>query len=254
MNDILPIWKDHSSRRGLLTYWSTKDVTPEGPQSIIQLCKKASLKRCVGISTNFHTFLEAWKGLKQEGIQFCFGLQLTLCDDVADHSEASLKSEHKVLVFMRNSAAYEDLIRLYTACHANQINRYYIQRFDCKSLAQHWTANLELVIPFFDSFIHANTLKYGASIVPAFPVKPTLFRETNSGVPFAPLIDAALDRFNVTKDHEEVKVKTICYEKYDDFEPYITERARHKRATFNKPNLDHMCSPRFCFEDWETIR
>lgn len=254
MSEVLPVFYDHSSRRSLLTYWGAKDVTPEGPQSIIELCKKASLKRCFGVSTNFHTFLEAWKGCKEAGIQFCYGLELTLCDDAAVHAEESLRTEHKVLVFMRNSAAYEDLIRLYTAVHANQANRYYVQRADCRLLAQYWTANLELVLPFFDSFIHANTLRYGANIVPSFPVKPVIFREVNSGLPFASLIDAALDRYNGDRSHEEVRVKTVYYDRYADFEPYIAERARHKRASFNKPNLDFMCSPRFCFEEWEALR
>lgn len=253
MNDITPIFYDHSSKRSLLTYWGEKDVTPEGPQSIISLCKKAGLKQCVGVSTNFHTFLEAWKGLKENGIQFCFGIELILCEDATAHTEDSLAAEHKAIIFASNSAAYEDLIRLYTACHANIANRYHVQRFDYKQLRQYWTNNLKVAIPFFDSFIHVNTLRYRANVVPDLPVAPVIFREVDSGLPFAHLIDRALDRFNPNGEMEEIRVKTIYYEKYVDFEAYITERARHKRASFNKPQLDYMCSPRFCFEDWERL-
>jgi hypothetical protein len=253
MSDVVPIFYDHSSRKSLLTYWNAKDTVPGAPQSIVGLCKSAGLKECFGVSTNFHTFLEAWKNLKEEKISFRFGLQLTLCDDAKVHTDDSLKNEHKVIVFMKNSNAYVDLIRLYTACASDPTNRYYLQRFDCKQLKQHWTDNLLLAIPFFDSCIHANMLRYGASIVPDFPVKPMIFREVDSGVPFASLIDKALDLYNADGSHEEVKTKTIYYEKKDDLEAYITERARKARGSFSKPNLNYMCSPRFCFEEWKEL-
>jgi hypothetical protein len=250
---ILPIWYDYSSRKSLLTYWGEKDVTPEGPQSIVSLCKTAGLKQCFGVSTNFHVFLEAWKSCKEAGIQFSFGLEMTLCDDATIHTEESLINEHKVIIFALNSAAYQDLIRLYTACHSKVENRYHMQRFDCKQLTQYWTDNLLLAIPFFDSFIHINTMRYKAAIMPSFPVGPVIFRETNSGLPFASIIDDALDTYNSDGPREEVRVKTIYYEKYADFEAYITDRARRQRANFNKPNLDYMCSPHFCFEDWQAL-
>ena len=250
---IIPLFYNDSSRKSLMTYWTEKESTAEGPPSIVSLCKKAGLKQCFGVSTNFHSFLEGWKNLKAEGIQFCFGLQLTLCDDAKVHDQASLTNEHKIIVFAKNSQAYFDLIRLYTACASDQTNRYYIQRFDCKQLAKFWTDNMILALPFFDSFVHVNLLGYGASRVPDFPVKPVLFREVSSGIPFASLVDRGLDRYNQNKQCEEIRTKTIYYEKRDDFDAYITERARRQRGSFNKPNLDYMCSPHFCFESWKEL-
>lgn len=252
--DIVPLFYDHSSRKSLLTYWPAKDVTPEGPQSIIELCKRAGLKKCFGVSTNFHTFLEAWKGCKEAGIQFCFGLELLMCNDAKAHTDESRRSEHKIIVFMRNSEGYRDLIRIFTACHGDITNKYYVQRFDYQQLNPLWTDNLMLAAPFFDGFIHRNALGFGANIVPHMPVKPVLFREMNTGVPYAHLIDAALDVYAKGDEYEQVKTKTIYYEKREDLAAYITYRAIQSRSTFNVPNMDFMCSPRFCFEEWEELK
>lgn len=250
---VLPIWYDHSSRKSILTYWEAQDCTPEGPQSIIELCKGLGLKQCYGVSNNFHTFLEAWKGCKAAGIEFRFGLEIWLCDDAKVHTEESRRNEHKVIVFAKNSAAYKDLIKLFSACHADQTNKYYIQRFDCRQLKQYWTENLMLALPFFDSFLHANTLRHGASIIPDFPAKPVIFREQGSGIPFAGLIDAALDVYNVDGGHEEVATKTIYYAKRADLDAYITYRVIQNRTSFNVPNLDFMCSPHFSVESWKEL-
>ena len=44
------------------------------------------------------------------------------------------------------------------------------------------------------------------------------------------------------------------YNKMEDFKAYLTFRCigvMGKRATLNKPNLDHMCSDKFCLESWK---
>lgn len=255
MNEtIIPLFYDHSCGRSLLTFWPEKDTKPDGPQSIISLCKKAGLKQCYAVSTNFHTFIEGWKELKAEGIQLCFGLELVMVEDAKIHTEESRRAEHKIIAFAKNPTALNDLFKISTACHSDITNRYYLHRFDYKQLKPLWTDNLMLVVPFWDSFLHRNTLTYGANIVPEMPAKPVLFREVNSGVPYASLIDAAIDRFNQQRDHEEVKIKTIYYPKREDFEAYTVFRAIENRSSFNSPNLDYMCSPRFCFEEWEELK
>ncbi len=249
----IALFYDHSTRRSLLTYWSEKETKPGGPQSIISLCKKAGLKQCFGVSNNFHTFMEAWKGLKEAGIQFCFGLELVMVQDAKIRTDETLRQEHKIIIFARNAAGYKDLIKIYSACHSDEDNFYYLQRFDYKQLKPLWTDNLMLVMPFWDGFLHKNTLVYGANIIPDLPVKPTLFREIASEVPFARYIDRAVDRFNIAKDHEEIKIKTIYYEKRADFEAYTVFRSIQNRGTFNCPNINFMCSPQFCFESWEEL-
>jgi DNA polymerase III alpha subunit len=250
---ILPLFYSHSTRRSILTYWTEKESTEGGPASIIQLCQKAGLKECYGISTNFHDYLEAWKNLKAKGINFRFGLELKMCENAKEKTEESRKSEHKIVIWMKNSNGYKDLCKIYSACHTNVDNRYYTQRFDYQQLNPMWTDNLMLSLPFFDSFLFVNSMKFGASIVPQMPTKPVIFREVNSGLPFDAIIQEAINRYNKGSEFEEVKTKTIYYEKYTDFDSYITYRAIQNQSTFNVPNLDFMSSPNFCFEDYMAL-
>ncbi len=253
--EVLPLFYDHSNiGKSLLHYWPIKETKIEGPQSIVGLCKKAGLTKCVGISRNFYTFMEAWKNLKAEGIQLCFGLELTMTDDAKIHTPESIMSEHKIVVFAKNPVGYQDLIKMSTACHGDVTNHYYVQRFDWAQLTKYWTDNLTLVIPFWDGFLHRNALTYGANIVPAFPAKPTLFRETGSGVPYASFIESALNRFNAQGEYTEVTTKTIYYATREDFEAYTVLRGIANRGSYNAPNVDFLCSPHFCFQAWEELK
>jgi DNA polymerase III alpha subunit len=253
MSNIIALFHDHSSRRGILTYWKESECIEGGPQSILKLAKEANLKEVFGISNNLHTFFEAYRNLKEQNISFRFGLSLIMCKDVNDKTEDSLKTEHKIIVWAKNSQAYKDLIKIYTKCHADINNKYYIQRFDFNQLNALWTNNLILSIPFFDSFIHKNLLQYGSNIIPQFPVQPIIFREQNSGLPFENLINNALDNYNKDKSMEEIRCKTIYYENKDDARAYITYRALDNRASFNSPGIDFLCSNNFSFQDYKEL-
>ena len=250
MNKAVPIFYDHSSYKSLLTYWSFKDLVPDGPRSIIKLCTDNKITQFVGISNTFASFPEAYKGAKKAGLDFIFGIEFWLCDNRLVRDEASLANEHKVFVLMKNSQGYQDLIKLYTAVHSDKENFYYKARFDCASLKQYWTENLVLWLPFFDSFIAKNTLKHKASIVPDFPVEPALCREQDSEHPHQQIIDLALDRYNKEGKLQEVKSKTIFYEKREDMFAYMTYRCMKNRSNMEKPEMDEMCSPAFSFEDY----
>ena len=253
MSEIIPLFYDHSCGRSILTAWSEKEATPGGPQSIVSLCKKSGLKQCFLVSNNFHTFLEAWKNLKSEGIQLCFGLELIFVEDAKIHTPESRYSEHKVLIFAKNYAGYKDLIKIYTACYSNLDNKYEIFRFDYKQLADFWTGNLIFVIPYWDSFLHRNKLGFNSNIIPTIPLNAVIFREVGSDLPFSSIIDESIDKFNHNKSYEEVKIKTIYYEKSDDFKSYMVFRAIKNRATFHAPNCEYLCSNKFSFEEWEKL-
>ena len=252
MNDIIPIFYDHSSFKSILTFAKIKDVKKSGPKSIVQICKENNLKKCVFVSKQFFTFDEALKNCKSEGVELIFGLEFVMCDDAKIHTEESITNEHKIIIFLKNGQGYEDLLRIYSACHANIDNKYYVQRFDYKQLKPLWTDNLLMALPFFDSFVAKNLLQYGATIVPDLSfVKPTILREKNSGIPFAPLIDKALDNYNVDKSLSEQSVKTIYYAEKKDFAAYNVYRAILNKSSFMKPQLDHFSSTNFSFENYK---
>ena len=249
MNDIIPIFRDHSDFRGILTYNKISDVKKNGPQSIVKICKDNKLTQCFGVSRFMNSFYDAWKNLKKEGIRYNFGLELIMCNDAKDHTDESQVNNHKVIIFYKGEQGYKDLIRIYSACHTNRENFYYQFRFDYAQLKILWTENLIFVIPFFNSFIHKNLLTF-ASIIPEFPCKPVIFRELDSDLPFEKLINKALDEFNKNKEFEEQNIKTVCYYKSEDVKSYQIYRCINEKTTFNKPQMEFFCSNKFNFVNY----
>ncbi len=252
---VIPIFYDHSSKKSLLTYDPIKDVKAGGPASIVKLCKDHDIQRCYGVSDKFDTFIDAWKNLRKEKMKFRFGLEMWMCDDSHVRDANSLFNEHKIIIFAKNSAAYKDLIKIFSTCRMTRDNFYYKYRFDFKQLNPLWTDNLTLALPFFDSAIARNTIGYNANIIPDFPTAPVIVREQNTEHPQADVINDALDNFNRDGKFEEVKTKTIFYERADDMDAYTVYRCIHNRgASFDEPKMDYFCSPSFSFENYLALK
>lgn len=253
-NEIIPLFYDQSSFKSILTYWREKDSHADGPSSIVSICKENNIKKCVGISRNFSTFIDAWKNLSAVGTELIWGIEFIMCDDASVHSEESRNNEHKIIIMMKNKEGYGDLLKIYTACHTNPDNKYYVQRFDYKQLKKLWSDNLIMVLPFFDNFIAKNLLSFGAAIVPDISfTKPIIFREIGSDLPFESLIHSALDKYNKDGKLEEVNTKTIYYKNREDFRAYSVYRAIMNKELHTKPNMDHFGSKEFCFEAYREL-
>jgi len=170
--------------------------------------------------------------------------------DKIEKNDQSKQNESKVILWMKESAAYKDLIKIHSEIHMNGANKYWHYRGDWATVKRMWSDNLNLSIPFADSFIHRNLLNYGSCIIPDFPCDPILHREINSGLPFAQLIDEALDLYNKNNNFEEIKTKTIMYKKRIDSRAYSNYRAILNKGDFGNPGIDFLCSDNYCFEDY----
>lgn len=182
--------------------------------------------------------------------QFIFGLKICVCADMNDKSDESLKTESNVIIFIKNTQGYSDLIRISNRAWTDGF--YYQGRADWTLLKKYWTPNLSLALPFFSSFIAKNQMTF-SNIVPDFPVPPTLFKEMESGLPFAPILDHAVDKFAREQGLGVQDVKSIYYASGSDYDAYTTFRAIHNRSEFARPNVDHMCSDRFSFKAWQEL-
>jgi len=251
MSDILPIFTSHYSIGNSILKLDEAGKTPKGnPVSIIDLAKENGLKQVIVCDDRIDGFLEAYRNTQKAGIQLIFGLKVCMCADMQDKSEESLKTEHNIIIFIRNSQGYNDLIRLSNRAWTDGF--YYVGRLDAKTLKEFWTDNLGLALPFFSNFIAKNSLSF-SNIVPDFPVKPTLFKETDSGLPFAPILDAAVDKFAGEQGLEIQPVKSIYYASAADFMAYQTFRAIHNHAEYARPSVDHLCSDKFSFQAYKEL-
>lgn len=182
--------------------------------------------------------------------QLIFGLKMVCCADHEDKSEGSRRTESKIIIFVRNATGYRDLLKVHNA--ATTTDFYQHARTSWKRLKELWTPNLSLALPFFSSFLAKNQLSF-ASAVPDFPISArdvTVFREVDSGLPFAPIIDVAIDQFVADTGAQAQRVKSIYYPTRERFRSYMILRCIDNRSTFSKPQVDHLASDRFSWESY----
>ena len=80
---VIPIFKSHYSiGRSILTLEKPEDGVKDGPDSIIDLCKKNDIKNLYLVEDSMGGFLQGYINSSAAGLNFRFGLRLTVCDDM----------------------------------------------------------------------------------------------------------------------------------------------------------------------------
>ena len=257
-DDIIPLFTTSSSLKegGIFTVEkagaATKAGKKHGPISLCDLAKEEGLKQMHLVCDRWSDMMQAEKNLRAVGCQLVFGLKLVVCADMADKSEASFKTESKVVIWMNGEGAadYTALINLYTK--AAQDGFYYIPRLDWKTLKAGWDDSLILSLPFYSSFLARNTLTF-ASIVPDMPVaQPLLLQEVGQELPIDSLIQDSVDRWVATNGGAVQRVKSIYYKEREGAKPWQVWRATLNRASWDKPQ-DGACSREFSYESYREM-
>jgi DNA polymerase III alpha subunit len=258
-SDIVPLFSTGASLKqgGIWTVEKAgaakKAGRKHGPVSLCDLAKQEGLTQLHIVDDRFANMFAAQKALKETGCALVFGLKVTVCDDMADKSEASLRNESKVVIWMAGdgSADYQALINLYTL--AAQQGFYYVPRLDWKTLKAQWHDSLLLSLPFYSSFLARNTLTF-ASIVPDLPAAPLVLREVAQELPFDTLIDDAVARYVQATGSEVQRVKSVYYRRREDAKAFMVWRCILNRgATWDKPNQDWMWSREFAWDAYREL-
>ena len=236
---MLPVYKS--------TYSIGKSIL--SVDKIIELSKLDSAKNLILVEDSLTGFVKAHNSCKDEGLQLIFGLRINCCNDIND--EDSLQdSDHKIIIFAKNDEGCKLLNKI--SSFSNLEGKGFV---DFNYLNKVWDdTKLDLVIPFYDSFIHQNQL-YLKNCIPNFKdIKPIFWIEKNN-LPFDPLITKATLEYLKGK-YESTLVKSIFYENKEDIEALqtykiICGRKFGRAATLSMPNLDHFGSDEFCFESYQ---
>ena len=236
---MLPVYKS--------TYSIGKSIL--SVDKIIELSKLDSAKNLILVEDSLTGFVKAHNSCKDEGLQLIFGLRIDCCNDIND--EDSLQdSDHKVIIFAKNDEGCKLLNKI--SSFSSLEGKGFV---DFNYLNKVWDdTKLDLVIPFYDSFIHQNQL-YLKNCIPNFKdIKPIFWIEKNN-LPFDPLITKATLEYLKGK-YESTLVKSIFYENKEDIEALqtykiICGRKFGRAATLSMPNLDHFGSDEFCFESYQ---
>lgn len=263
-SDIIPCFVSaYSYGQSTLTFEEAGKTKPGNPSSIVDLAIEGSLKQVMVVDDRMDGLPEALKSLSKSDIQLVFGLKLTVVPDMTDKSPESHLNESSVIIFMRDakpvkdirSPSYVDLVKIHNT--AWTMGRHGKGRIDWKTLKSLWTPNLVLALPFFSSFLSRNLLTM-ATIVPDLPCIPWVFKEVDSQIPFAPLIEQVIDSYAATNGASTQRVKTIYYRDSNSFKDYTLFRARNTRSrgksgTYSAPGVDNLSSDQFSFQSWRKL-
>lgn len=256
MYNILPLFKsEYSVGKSILTLDKTEEpINEKKAISIGTICKVNNLQVLYLVEDSLSGFLKSYKMCDELGIELRFGLRLSVVQDGTDKSEESYKNSSKIVIFLKNTAAYKDILKIHNQASTDFF--YYEKRTDWKNLRNKWSDNLELIHPFFDGFIHKNTLTFAKCLPDDSFTTPVFFDESEShDLPFSPLIKKSLDNFikNDNRNCEVVKGHSIYYYSSRQFKAYSVFRAVNNRGTLAKMNIDGFSSDSFGFEKWKLL-
>ena len=240
---MTPVFKStYSIGKSILTL--DDDDKEGGPDSIFTICEENKIKSLVLVEDSMTGFVTAHNRCKEKGIDLVFGLRLTCCNNTLEDDN----SDHKIVIFAKNDEGCRLLYKIYSYAHTGK------GKVDFAFLNNIWTNDVELVIPFYDSFIFNNNL-YLKKCIPDFSdISPTFWVERNN-LPFDTLLERKVIKFSKSLQRPVRLVKSIFYKNKDDVEALQTykilcNRNFGKAATLSNPRLEHFGSKEFCFESY----
>tara|TARA_Y100000401_G_scaffold40905_1_gene31107 strand:- start:179 stop:925 length:747 start_codon:yes stop_codon:yes gene_type:complete len=240
---MTPVFKStYSIGKSILTL--DDDDKEGGPDSIFTICEENKIKSLVLVEDSMTGFVTAHNRCKEKGIDLVFGLRITCCNNTLEDDN----SDHKIVIFANNDEGCRLLYRIYSYAHTDS------GKVDFNFLNSIWSDDLELVIPFYDSFIFNNNFYLRKCVPDFYKMLPTFWVEQN-GLPFDGLLRKKVEKFAQGMMRPVKKVKTILYKNKSDVEALQTYKILCNRnfgraASLSCPNLDHFGSNEFCIESY----
>jgi DNA polymerase-3 subunit alpha len=244
----LPCYKSHYSLgKSILTLEKPTGSIDNYPTSIFDLVLHSKKDFLCLVEDNMTSFLEASKNCQENKLKLMFGLRLDVTKDIENQDEKSLKNRAKYIIFANNNDGYKALIKIWSL--AAREGFYYNPCIDFKNLKNLWNKNLTLVVPFYDSFLHLNSLE-GYFHVPEFDsIKPKFFIENNN-IPFDAYLKSKVEKYCKDNGFDSINSQSIYYKSKSDFIAYMTFKCISERRTIEKPEFNHLCSDSFNYESW----
>ena len=251
MSDVLPIFSDDSSiGDSILTSDEPEEIADNKPVSIWSIAQKYDLNPVCILNTTMISFVKHYKQAQKLNKQLIFGVKFKIVENSKDKSEGSLKTESNICVWIKNSAGYKDLVKLYSAAHANVDRFYYTGRMDWSLLEEHASDNLLVTLPFYSSFLTKNLMNYNHRAIPQFGKIKPIFHIEEHELPFDDLIKRAVVRYCESNGYEMMQTHSVYYYKKEDTKAYQLFRIIHERTTYEMPELRYFSQPTFSFESW----
>jgi len=211
-------------------------------EKILDIAKINQLERVVLLEDNFYGFRVFNKLFQEEDMPFVFGLKISVINTGGDYGE----KPSKLALFAKNNDGIRDLKRMSSTASLNSQNSLVLSDYTKEDFE-----NLEVCVPFYDSYIFNNLFYFGLSHIDIDHLDPIYFIEDNNH-PFDFQIKSVIKSLDV-KTHN---VKTILHHNKEEFAALQMYKASCNRSggkspTFQNPNLNHFCSDEFCWESYK---
>ena len=124
-----------------------------------------------------------------------------MCENAElDPKKEDQNSRHKIIIFSKNNSGCKLLNQIYSEAFTDLH-----KSTDAAHLKKLWDdKHLKLAIPFYDSFIFNNTMRFGNCVPDLSFTAPTFFIEKN-GLPFDSLIESRVNTY-ASKNNYKTKV------------------------------------------------
>lgn len=231
---MIPLFKSHFSMNGR-SLLKVEDV--------FGLHKESGNDKLVVVEDTFASFRKFFTKAQDNGIHLVFGVRLGTVKE-----KVSKEKPSKLIYFAKNADGLIALKKIYSHSFENSKEAVKLDKVDEAGLLK----NVQICVPFYDSFLYNNIFNFGMSDINVEKYNPIFFEEHNYH-PHDHLIQESIDGF--AKNFRRQKVKSIYYRERKDFKAFqafkaICNRPSGKSPTFDHPMTDGLCSDEFCFESY----
>jgi hypothetical protein len=206
---------------------------------ILDFQKDQNLKKVVAVEDSFYGFRELNAKLLERKVDLVFGIRLPVVQNSTDELSS------KLVFFAKNNDGVRQIKKLYTKTHCSDSGFLIL-----KDLKKEEFSETKVAVPFYDSFVYQNIFNFGMCDIDLKRFDHFFFEEKNDH-PFDEMISAQL------KSHTSstVLAKSIYYKNREDIDAFqfykaVTSRSGIKPPNYGRPELEHFCSPEFCWESY----
>lgn len=248
MNQLISVFTSNFSiGESLLTL--DEKSSPEGSDSLLDIAQELSLKQIIVVDHTMIGFKKCHEAFKKLGIQLIFGVKFSAANNRFDEPSLRESSHHRVIVFAKNDAGCKELVKLYSEAHTKSDGF-----LDYSLLKEKWSGNLDLVFPFYNSFIHKNNF-YGKQCLPEYSFTRPTFFVGDHGLPYDDVLRTKTLQYAANHGLNVQEAHFIYYKNKKDIDAFVTysiltNRKVGKPQTLDRPELEGMGSNEFSLESY----
>ncbi len=240
---MIPLFKSRLSiGKSILDVSDKTEEIPGAADNIIKIALDNKLKKLFFVEDSMLGFIQIYNACLSHKIKLRFGLRLNFCSDIENSKPEEL---HKNVIFLTENSGYSNLVKLSSIAGAND------WKIDYNNFHK-YSKGLELVVPFYDSYIYNNLLGWSECVPDFRGLSPKYFLERNS-LPTDFLVEREVQK--IAPNDKITLAKSIYYKDRKDILAFQTRRLMEnkqagKSRTLAMPSLDGFGSNNFCFESY----